>query len=104
MLFESPFPYLRASLAVILPTVAVTAAFFILAVTITVRAHMAKPATGSEGLVGEVGTAITRLAPEGKVFVHGEFWNAYADGTLQEGQKIRVLKAEGLKLKVEKLS
>jgi membrane-bound serine protease (ClpP class) len=43
------------------------------------------------------------LAPEGKVFVHGEIWNAYADGTIEEGQKIRVLKAEGLKLKVEKL-
>ncbi len=54
--------------------------------------------------MGEVGTATTRLAPEGKVFVHGEFWNAYADGTIEEGQKIRVLKAEGLKLKVEKLT
>ena len=103
MLFESPFPYLRASLAVILPTVAVTAAFFILAVTMTIKAHLAKPATGAEGLQGEIGRAMTRLAPEGKVFVHGELWNAYIDGTLEEGQKIRVLKAEGLKLKVEKL-
>jgi len=103
MLFESPFPYLRASLAVILPTVAVTAAFFILAVTMTIKAHLAKPATGAEGLRGEIGIAITRIAPEGKVFVHGEIWNAYADGTIEEGQKIRVLKAEGLKLKVEKL-
>jgi membrane-bound serine protease (ClpP class) len=103
MLFESPFPYLRASLAVIIPTVAVTAAFFIFAVTMTVKAHMAKPATGAEGLRGEIGIAITRIAPEGKVFVHGEIWNAYADGTIEEGQKIRVLKAEGLKLKVEKL-
>ena len=103
MLFESPFPYLRASLAVIIPTVAVTAAFFIFAVTMTVKAHMAKPATGKEGLLGEVGTATTRLAPEGKVFVHGEIWNAYADRTIEEGEKVRVLKAEGLRLKVEKL-
>ncbi len=103
MLFESPVPYLRASLVVILPTVAVTAAFFIFAVTMTVRAHMAKPATGAEGLRGEIGMAATRIAPEGKVFVHGEIWNAYADGTIEEGQKIRVLKAEGLKLKIEKL-
>jgi len=104
MLFESPFPYLRASLAVILPTVAVTAAFFIFAVAMTVKAHMAKPATGSEGLAGEVGTVIARLAPEGKVFVHGELWNAYTEGTIEEGRKIRVVKAEGLRVKVEKLS
>ncbi len=104
MLFESPFPYLRASLAVIIPTVAVTAGFFIFAVSMTVRAHMAKPATGREGISGEIGKAATRIAPEGKVFVHGEFWNAYADGTIEEGEKVRVIRAEGLKLKVEKVS
>jgi membrane-bound serine protease (ClpP class) len=37
------------------------------------------------------------------VFVHGELWNAYADETIEEGEKIQVLKAEGLQLKVEKL-
>jgi membrane-bound serine protease (ClpP class) len=102
MLFESPLPYLRASLAVILPTVVVTAAFFIFAVTMTVRAHMAKPATGAEGLLGETGTAVTRLALEGKVFVHGELWNAYSEGPIESGEKVRVVRTEGLKVKVEK--
>jgi membrane-bound serine protease (ClpP class) len=88
---------------VIIPTVLVTAAFFIFALTMAIKAQMAKPATGSEGLLGETGVARTRLDPEGKVFVHGEFWNAYTDGTIEEGEKIRVLKAEGLRVKVEKL-
>lgn len=103
MLFESPIPYLRASFSVIIPTVAVTAAFFIFALTMAIKAQLAKPATGSEGIVGETGIARTRIDPEGKVFVHGEFWNAYTDETIEEGEKIRVLKAEGLILKVEKL-
>jgi membrane-bound serine protease (ClpP class) len=103
MLFESPVPFLRASLGVIIPTVLVTAAFFIFALTMAIKAQMAKPATGSEGLTGETGVARTRLDPEGKVFVHGEFWNAYTDGTIEEGEKIRILKAEGLRVKVEKL-
>jgi membrane-bound serine protease (ClpP class) len=103
MLFESPVPYLRASFSVIIPTVVVTVAFFLFAVTMAIRAQMAKPATGSEGLVGETGVARIRLDPEGKVFVHGEIWNAYADETIEEGEKIQVLKAEGLQLKVEKL-
>ena len=102
MLFESPIPALRASLSVIIPTVMVTAAFFIFAMSMAIRAQMAKPATGSEGLIGEIGVARTRLDPEGKVFVHGEFWNAYSDGTIEEGEKIRVSKTDGLKLKVEK--
>jgi len=104
MLFDSPLPFLRASLTVIIPTVLVAAGFFIFAVTMTVKAHRAKPATGKEGLLGEVGKASTRIDPEGKVFVHGEFWNAYADGIIEEGQKVRVVKAEGLWVKVEKLS
>jgi membrane-bound serine protease (ClpP class) len=104
MLFDSPLPFLRASLTVIIPTVLVAAGFFIFAVTMTVKAHRAKPATGKEGLLGEVGKATTRIDPEGKVFVHGELWNAYADGIIEEGQKVRVVKAEGLWVKVEKIS
>jgi membrane-bound serine protease (ClpP class) len=103
MLFESPIPALRASLTVIIPTVLFTAAFFVFAVTMALKAQLAKPATGSEGLVGEIGVAQTPLNPEGKVFVHGEFWNAYTDEAIEEREKIRVLKAEGLNLKVEKL-
>lgn len=104
MLFDSPFPFLRASLTVIIPTVLAAAGFFIFAVTMTIKAHRAKPATGKEGLLGEVGKTTTRIDPEGKVFVHGELWNAYADGIIEEGQKVRVVKAERLWVKVEKIS
>lgn len=103
MLFESPIPALRASLTVIIPTVLFTAAFFFFAVTMAVKAQLTKPATGAEGLVGEIGVAQTRLSPEGKVFIHGEFWNAYTDEAIEEREKIRVLKTEGLTVKVEKL-
>jgi membrane-bound serine protease (ClpP class) len=103
MLFESPIPALRASLSVIIPTVLFTAGFFIFAVTMALKAQMAKPATGAEGLVGEIGIVRSRISPEGKVFIHGEFWNAYADEVIEENEKIRVLKTEGLILKVERL-
>lgn len=103
MLFESPIPALRASFYVIIPTVIVTGAFFAFAVTMAVKAQLAKPATGAEGLVGEVGVVQTRLSPEGKIFVHGEIWNAYAEEAIEVGEKVRVLKTEGLKVKVEKI-
>lgn len=103
MLFESPIPALRASLYVIIPTVIVTGAFFAFAITMAVKAQLAKPATGAEGLVGEIGVVQTPLRPEGKVFVHGEIWNAYAEEAIEAGEKVRVIKTEGLKVKVEKI-
>lgn len=104
MLFESPAPYLRASFSVIIPTVLVISAFFIFALTAAIRAQMAKPTTGSEGMVGETGIAMTRLDTEGKVFVHGEYWSAHAETPVEAGEKIRVLKVDGLNVKVEKLT
>jgi membrane-bound serine protease (ClpP class) len=43
------------------------------------------PATGIEGLVGEVGQVIERIAPVGKVRVHGELWTAESDEPLNVG-------------------
>ncbi len=102
-LFESSVPFLRASLSVIIPTVAVVAGLCILAMTLAIRAQMAKPATGSEGLAQEIGVARTRISPEGKIFIHGELWNAYADEVIEEGDRVRIVATEGLKVKVKRV-
>ncbi|MEJ2096908.1 MAG: NfeD family protein [Deltaproteobacteria bacterium] len=62
---------------------------------------MAKPRTGDRGLVGEIGTVKKALAPDGKVFVHGELWFARSASTLAEGTKVRVVKMDNLTLEVE---
>lgn len=101
MLFESPVPYLRVSWSVLIPVVLSTSALFILSATLAFRAYLSKPTTGMEGLVGEIGTAKTEILKEGKVFIHGEYWNAYSDEVIPEGEKVRVLKVDSLRLKVE---
>jgi membrane-bound serine protease (ClpP class) len=103
MLFESPVPYLRVSWAVLIPVVLGTSALFILSATLAFRAYISKPTTGMEGLVGEIGTAKTEILQEGKVFIHGEYWNAYSDEVIPEGEKVRVLKVDSLRMKVERL-
>jgi membrane-bound serine protease (ClpP class) len=103
MLIESPAEYMRISLSVVIPAVFVSAAFFIFAVTMAVRARLSKPTTGSEGLTGEVGTAATPLAPEGKVSIHGEFWNAASDQPVEKGERVKVVEVLNLKLKVKKI-
>lgn len=103
MLIETPAEYMRISLSVIVPAVLVSAAFFTFAVTKAVKARLTKPTTGSEGLIGETGTASTPIAPEGKVSVHGEFWNASSDQKIDAGERVQVIGMTNLKLKVKKI-
>jgi membrane-bound serine protease (ClpP class) len=103
MLFQSPSEYMRVSLSVIIPAVFVSAAFFIFAVTKAIRARLTKPTTGREGLLGETGTVVVALAPEGKVALHGEFWNAVSDEEVEKGEKIKVTGVDNLRLRVEKI-
>jgi membrane-bound serine protease (ClpP class) len=103
MLFQSPVEYMRVSMSVIIPAVLVSAAFFIFAVTKAVNARLKKPTTGMEGLTGEVGIASTPVAPEGKVSIHGEFWNATGDQNIEKGEKVQVIGVHNLKLKVKKI-
>lgn len=104
MLVKSPLPELRPSLAVILPVTVGLGLVLAFLVALVVRAQARRPATGAEGLVGEAGSARTDLDPEGKVFVHGELWDAEADGIVRRGDRIKVVRVlEGLKLRVTKV-
>jgi membrane-bound serine protease (ClpP class) len=94
---------MRVSLSVIIPAVMVSAAFFIFAVTKAINARLTKPTTGMEGLIGEVGIVSTPISPEGKVSIHGEFWNATSDQTIEKGEKVQVIGVDNLKLKVKKI-
>ena len=102
MLIETPAEYMQISLTVIIPAVLVSAGFFAFAVTKTIKARLTKPTTGTEGLVGEVGMSFTPLSPEGKVLVHGEFWNAISDDPVEKGDKVQVVGVKDLVLNVKK--
>jgi membrane-bound serine protease (ClpP class) len=102
MLIDSPLPFMRVSLAVIIPSVAFTALFFLFAVGMGIKAQRRKVTTGSEGLVGEVGTARTAIAPEGTVFVRGELWNARSDESVALGDEVEVTAVDGMKVSVRR--
>jgi membrane-bound serine protease (ClpP class) len=100
MLFESGEDAMRVSWSIIVPTVAAVSAFFIFALGLVVRAWMRQPLTGTQGLVGELGVAVTDIDKEGKVAIHGEYWNARSDVRIPKGSKVRVASVEGLHIKV----
>jgi len=104
MLFESPEPYLRVSWSIILVTVLATAGFFAFIVTKALSVHRQRPTTGREGLIGEEGRAESRIAPEGKVFVRGEYWDAWSDEPITVGTKVVVEAVEGMRIKVRRMT
>ena len=101
MLIDSPLPEMRihwgTAFALVIPFSAIT----VFLLSLALRARRNKVETGSEGMIGETGAAVTELAPEGKVFVHGEYWNAVAPRNVPAGGRVRVTGVDKLKLTVE---
>ena len=101
LLVDSPIPEMRVhlltSLAVSIPLGLITA--FLM--TIALKARRNKVVTGAQGLVGETGVVQTALSPRGKVFVHGELWDAVAPAALPAGQLVVVRRIDGLTLQVD---
>ena len=104
MLFKGDSPEYRLSLQVLLPTIIVISAFFVVVAGLVFRAHMSKPQTGTGGLLDEIGIVKKTIDPEGKVFVHGELWQARSTESIDVGTKVRVIGVDNLILDVETLS
>ncbi|MGK2905821.1 MAG: NfeD family protein [Desulfuromonadales bacterium] len=101
ILLDSPAPYLQISRAVIAATVAVCGGFISLVLLFVVRVQKRRYFSGLEGMVGERGQAITALEPGGRVYVHGEYWDARSEQPISAGSVIEIVRAEAnLKLLV----
>ncbi len=103
MLFRVPGHPTRLAMSVFIPTILTVSGFFVTVAALAFRSQIRKPQTGAEALVGLVGLVEKALAPEGKVFVSGELWNAEADESIPVGEKVVVVSVENLKLKVQKI-
>ena len=99
------FAWAKISLGVIIPAVIFSALFFLTIVGIGVSAQKQKVTTGTEGLIGETGEAVSELIPSGNVFIQGELWRAESkSGAIAKGQKVKVLAVNGLRIDVEAIT
>lgn len=72
---------------------------------LAVKSIRKKPVSGSEGLIGKEGKAVTAISPSGgKIFVEGEIWQAYSDEYIPENSRVKVTEKKGFTLKVIKAS
>jgi membrane-bound serine protease (ClpP class) len=70
---------------------------------LVIISHRRKSATGIEGMIDEIGIALTNINGEGKVRVHGEIWQASSGAPIAEGERIKVLAVDGMRIRVAKL-
>jgi membrane-bound serine protease (ClpP class) len=104
LLVDAPIPEMRVhlatALAVSIPLGLITA--FLMTIALKARAN--KVVTGSQGMIGEIGTVHTALNPSGKVYVHGEIWDAISSSDLSKGQSVVVRSMDGFLLRVDPVS
>lgn len=98
ILFASPYEFMRVSLPLVVAFVGATLVISAGLAYLVIRLHHKRAMTGVEGLVGELGTVQSVEGTQGKVFVHGEIWDAAFERGVKEGDKIEVVRVEGMKL------
>jgi membrane-bound serine protease (ClpP class) len=101
LLVNGPIPQMRVKLVTALAVSIPLGLITVFLMTIAMKARRNKITTGDAGLIGEIGVVEAPLMPSGKVFVHGELWNAVAPMTVAVGQNVIVRKVEDLTLHVE---
>jgi membrane-bound serine protease (ClpP class) len=91
MLIDSPEPFMQVSRSVIFATVASCTVFILFCLWFVSRAQRRRIVSGKEGMIGEHGRAVTAVHASGKVFVHGEYWDAVADQLVAAESEIEVV-------------
>ncbi|MCY4588365.1 MAG: nodulation protein NfeD [Bryobacterales bacterium] len=101
MLIDTDMPELSinwgTAIGVTLPLAAIT----VFLLQLAVRSFRVKVVTGRRGMIGEVGVAKTDVHAKGRVFVHGEWWNASSDSPIRSGAPVQVVGVDDLKLRVK---
>jgi membrane-bound serine protease (ClpP class) len=107
VLFNSGTPeFVRLSIPAAIAIAVVTAAFFIFILTFAIRAQKAQPLTGSQGMMGQIGTARDTFIADGDLYrgsimLKGEIWQATASQPIKFGDDVRVSQLQGMKVQVE---
>jgi membrane-bound serine protease (ClpP class) len=102
MLVDTPVPQFQIGPEVIVPVAIVLALVTAVLAIRGTRSRRSRPQSGVEAMIGERGKVVAQIQHDhaGKVFVHGELWDAIAAHALPIGAIVRVDAVDGLTLRV----
>jgi membrane-bound serine protease (ClpP class) len=104
LLIDTGFLAEGVNIPLLLITVLVIAGIFLFILRKLIEARGRPYEAGEESMVGSVGTVREALNPSGMVFTNGALWQATStSGPLDAGTQVRVVAADGLRLRVEPL-
>lgn len=100
MLIDSPDPGLSINPGIIWGIVLPVGAIILFLTRLVIKAMQQRPATGPQALAIERGTVITELNPHGRIFIHGEYWEAesVSGETIPVHSTVEVVRIEGLRM------
>ena len=99
LLFRTPELYAQVSYALILPVTLFFAAFFAATIYLVVKAQRTTSKLGADALKDEIAEVYAwNEDGTGKVFCHGEYWNAKGPSTLKVGDLVKVVDQSGMEL------
>jgi len=101
IMFPSGAPGFQLSPPVVAVTTLLTAAFFLVAISLLLRSRRRPVVTGKEALGGAEGEAVAWQGREGRVRVKGEIWRARSTVEFAPGSRVKVVGHDGLVLIVE---
>ena len=106
MLIDSPAPEMQLGWPFVVSSMLALGLVVSLLARLGVRAQFTRPVTGRSGMVERIGRASGPIAAggAGTVFTHGEFWSATADEAIEDGDQVRVVAVDGLRLVVRRES
>jgi membrane-bound serine protease (ClpP class) len=104
ILIDAPDPAIQIRASIALAVAIPLAVVMYVILYLALRSRHQKVVTGDQGIVGEVGVARTEINPEGRVFVHGEWWSAVSQARIPSGERVRIVGMDGLRLRVEAVS
>jgi membrane-bound serine protease (ClpP class) len=102
ILFDRPGETLLVPRGVVLTAAATLGAAILTVGYLVIKSQRRKSALGNTGMIGVTGEVIERIAPRGKIRVHGEIWAAKSDETIEPGENAVVRSVEGLEVSVRR--
>ena len=102
MLIDGPIPELRVPLYFVIPICLAVIAACLFVMWLVIRAHREPVGTGTEGMQGQRALVTDTVDPQGKVFLHGELWDATSEsGPIERGATVEIVRVDELMLIVQ---